>query len=270
MNTPTMRDLELLSAYLDRELNQAEKTRLIARIVKEPALARALEDLRQTRSMLRQTPRRKAPRNFTLTPKMVGIRPPTPRVVPALSWASALATLMFIFTLGYNFLASGGLSAAAPRAVDSTGLAQAPAATQPPATEPPATQAPVAPSFLQAPTPTPFTVVSTVAPELQPRGTPSGKTGIVQTTPTGISGIQGMGSGLAGTDTPTLEPSRTVTNEPTLQAASGANPSEPSPPVSRLPLPWAYIWLGLAALLVGAALLIRWLNRLAFERKTKR
>ncbi len=122
MSTPSFRDIELLSAYLDRELSQKEKTRLVARIVKEPELARALEDMRQTRSMLRQTPHRKAPRNFTLTPKMAGIRPPVPRVVPALSWASAVAMLLFICTLGYNFLTVGGsLSAAAPRAADNYG-----------------------------------------------------------------------------------------------------------------------------------------------------
>lgn len=278
MSTPTMRDLELLSAYLDRELSQGEKTRLITRIVKEPELARALEDLRQTRSMLRRTPQRKAPRNFTLTPKMVGIRPPVPRVVPALSWASAIAALMFVCTLGYNFIAMGGaFGAASPKANDSYGIAQAPAATQAPATqppaallpatEPPATLAPILPNSAQSPTPP--VQVGTANPTQRTRGAH-----VVQATPT--PPILGQGSGGAPTATPEIfgtsliQPSETPAPSATAKAAAGENQTTAAQPPLRQTFPWAYVWLGLAVLLVGAALLIRWLNRLAFQRKTKR
>lgn len=115
MNTTTFRDLERLSAYLDGQLPQAEKTRLQSRLAADPALAAALEELRQTRTVLRRTPQRRAPRNFTLTPKMAGIRPPVPRAAPALSWASAVAMLLFVCTLGGNLLGPLSLSAAAPR-----------------------------------------------------------------------------------------------------------------------------------------------------------
>ena len=81
MTTPSRRDLEQLSAYLDGQLSQSDRARLEIRIKSDAGLAAALEELRQTRAFLRRTPQRHAPRNFTLTPGMAGIRPPVPRLV---------------------------------------------------------------------------------------------------------------------------------------------------------------------------------------------
>jgi anti-sigma factor RsiW len=114
MTTINFRDIEQLSAYLDGELSQAEKTRLESRLASDRELASALADLRQTRSILRRMPKRRAPRNFMLTPKMAGIRPPVPRAVPALSWASAVAVLLFVCTAGFNLLGKISFGAAAP------------------------------------------------------------------------------------------------------------------------------------------------------------
>ncbi|MDP2994328.1 MAG: hypothetical protein Q8N46_04310, partial [Anaerolineales bacterium] len=114
MTTPSFRDVEQLSASLDGQLSQAEKTRLEARIQLDPALAATLADLRQARAILRRTPKRRLPRNFTLTSKMAGIRPPVPRLVPAFSWASAVAMLLFVCTLGTNLLGRLSFGAAAP------------------------------------------------------------------------------------------------------------------------------------------------------------
>jgi hypothetical protein len=110
----TFRDIERLSAWLDGQLPQAEKTRLESRIGADPELAAALEEMRQARALLRRTPQRRAPRNFTLTPKMAGVRPPVPRAAPVLSWASAAAMLLFVFTLGANLLGQFSFGAAAP------------------------------------------------------------------------------------------------------------------------------------------------------------
>lgn len=114
MTTPSFRDVGQLSALLDGQLSQAENTRLEARIQSDPALASALADLRQARAILRRTPKRRLPRNFTLTPKMAGIKPPVPRTVPALGWASAVAMLLFVLTLGTNLLGKMSFGAAAP------------------------------------------------------------------------------------------------------------------------------------------------------------
>jgi hypothetical protein len=54
--------------------------------------------------MLRQLPMRKAPRNFRLTPKMVGKNPPLPRAYPAFRFTSALATILLFLSFGLNFL----------------------------------------------------------------------------------------------------------------------------------------------------------------------
>src|ERR1035437_6362001 len=128
MTPPSSRDLEQLSAYLDGQLSQSSRARLEIRIQSDPALASALEELRQTRTILRRTPQRRAPRNFTLTPGMAGIRPPVPRLVPVLSWASAVATLFFIFTLGAGLVGQLSFGVAATSAAAPMGSGAGPLA----------------------------------------------------------------------------------------------------------------------------------------------
>ncbi|HBD07338.1 MAG TPA: hypothetical protein DCZ69_03675, partial [Syntrophobacteraceae bacterium] len=113
MTSPSFRDIKQLSAYLDGQVSRSEKARLEGRIRTDPELAAALEELRQTQWLLRRTPYRRAPRNFTLTPRMVGLKAPTPRLVPALSWASVVAMLLFVCTLGTNMLGNFSFGASA-------------------------------------------------------------------------------------------------------------------------------------------------------------
>lgn len=102
--TYSFRDVEKLSAYLDGQLKPSEAARLESRLQTEPELASILKDLRQTRSLLRQLPQRRAPRNFTLTPKVVGQKPPLPRAYPTFRFATVLATLLLFFTFAANSL----------------------------------------------------------------------------------------------------------------------------------------------------------------------
>ncbi|MBT3337085.1 MAG: hypothetical protein HN855_11470 [Anaerolineae bacterium] len=106
---PSFRDLEKLSAYLDGELNASTQAKIETRLARDPNLRAALDDLRLSRAVLRRTPQRRAPRNFTLSPQMVAKRPPLPRLVPALNYASVLAALLFAFT----FLSPFGIGDAA-------------------------------------------------------------------------------------------------------------------------------------------------------------
>jgi anti-sigma factor RsiW len=224
MKSPTFRDVELLSAYLDGQLFGTERARLEARLRTEPALSAVMQDLRNTRSLLRQTPQRRIPHNFTLTPKMAGLRAPIPRAVPALSWASAVALLLFILTLGTNLLGrfsfgtSAPMMAAAPadNSRPAYGIGGGPAATEPPAALPTA----AAETMLSTPTAEANVLV---APEPAP------------TTQAGIAPIA------------------------TTKAAA-----------QPVVIPWPYIWLGLAILLIGSALLIRWLTERAFRQKTSK
>ena len=99
------RDIELLSSYLDGQLKPSDSARLEARLSSDTELRAVLSDLSSARGLLRQLPMRKAPRNFTLTPKMVGKNPPLPRSYPAFRFVTALASLLLFFTVGLNYLA---------------------------------------------------------------------------------------------------------------------------------------------------------------------
>lgn len=142
MTQPSFRDVERLSAYLDGQLPPADAARLESRLRADPELASVMKNLREARSILRQLPARKASRSFTLTPKMVGRKPPMPRAYPLLRLASAAALLLLFCTFALNAvtLAPG---AAAPQAIyDGIGGGEPDAA---------ATEAPLQPEALQAP-----------------------------------------------------------------------------------------------------------------------
>ena len=145
------RDVELLSAYLDGQLKPSDSARLEARLKTDSELVSVMDDLRAARNLLRRLPQRRAPRNFTLTPKMVGKNPPMPRAYPLFRFATTIATLLLFFTFGLNFLApqmavepvgmggGGGsdlFAEQAPAAAESAAT-EAPAATELPATEAP-------------------------------------------------------------------------------------------------------------------------------------
>ena len=112
----SFRDIELLSAYLDGQLDPSEIARLESRVSLDPALASALDDLRVARKVLRQTPKRRAPRNFTLTRKMVGLNPPLPRAYPTFRLASAFAAFLFFITFAFNIISPRAQFSAAPAA----------------------------------------------------------------------------------------------------------------------------------------------------------
>lgn len=103
-----MRDWEALSAYLDNQLKPKDRVHLESLLAQSPELRSAFEELRRTRAVLRSQKRLRAPRNFTLTAEMAGIRrgiPPGARPInssyPVLRLASVLATIFFIFiTIG--------------------------------------------------------------------------------------------------------------------------------------------------------------------------
>jgi hypothetical protein len=120
------RDWESLSAYLDRRLKPKEVANLEARLSADPALSAALGEMQRTRDALRGLPRLRAPRNFTLTPQMVGQRSalrarPSGRLAPVFGFASALATFILILVVVGDLL---GILAPAAQPV-----AQAPAPT---------------------------------------------------------------------------------------------------------------------------------------------
>jgi hypothetical protein len=112
------RDIELLSAYLDRQLDSNKRSRLEARLRGDVGLRAALEDLQRTRALLRSLPRMKAPRSFMLTPQMVSkyqAKTTAPRrIYPLFQFASALASLLLVVVLLGDFLGFGAAPAVLP------------------------------------------------------------------------------------------------------------------------------------------------------------
>jgi len=132
------REIELLSSYLDGQLNASESTRLESRLTSDRELASVLFDLRAARGILRSLPARKAPRNFTLTRKMVALKPPLPRAYPIFRFSTAFATILLMISFAANLLTPQfRFAASAPQAVFGAGGGSA------------ATEAPVPAPFLE-------------------------------------------------------------------------------------------------------------------------
>jgi len=101
------RDWETISAYMDGQLPPKKLTRFESRLSQEPALQVALDELLTARYVLQNTPRLRPPKNFFLTLEMVGKPRRLPRLAPAFGWASALASLLFVFVMIGGLLNTG-------------------------------------------------------------------------------------------------------------------------------------------------------------------
>lgn len=115
------RDVEQLSALLDGQISPSDAARLRTRLASEPLLTSTLEALRESRMLLRRLPHRRAPRNFLLTRKMVGQKPPLPRSYPVFRFATALATILFALSSVTSQVGKMAASAPAPAAYGSGG-----------------------------------------------------------------------------------------------------------------------------------------------------
>ena len=151
------RDIELISAYLDGELKPSELAKMETRLESDPELESEMRSMRATRTMLRKLPTRKAPRNFTLTRKMVGQNPPLPRTYPIFRLATVVATLLFFFSIGINSFSTQLASQQFVFGIgggggggDSEVLAEQAAPAMEPAMEEPAAPAPVEETELYA------------------------------------------------------------------------------------------------------------------------
>ncbi|MEK6255883.1 MAG: hypothetical protein N2C13_01025 [Chloroflexota bacterium] len=124
MEDRTNKELEMLSAYLDGELSDQDNKGIQARIQANAELNAALENLRKTRALLRQTPLAKAPRNFTLTPEMVGSRSTAGRLFGTMRFVSAMAMILFAVVVVGDLLTNSGREAVFSTAMSSTDSAE--------------------------------------------------------------------------------------------------------------------------------------------------
>jgi hypothetical protein len=123
-------DLELLSAYIDRQLGAGERAALERRLSQEPLLRGVLDELRATVTLLHDLEPLKPPRSFTIA---------APASAPRRFWAfpwpaisSALVALICLLTFGYALIRSSGVSAPAAAPAPAA-LEQAAAPTAAPA-----------------------------------------------------------------------------------------------------------------------------------------
>lgn len=126
-------DFDQLSAYLDNQLSAKEKLALEARLLVEPELKATLRQLRVQTRALRDLPKVKTPRNFTLTVKQAeAIRPPRrsffETLFPAFRLATSLSATAFVVLLTVSVLNVGMLAPAQTASVPLE--AEAPAETQ--------------------------------------------------------------------------------------------------------------------------------------------
>ncbi|MBL8091728.1 MAG: hypothetical protein KF758_09605 [Anaerolineales bacterium] len=139
------RDIENLSAYLDGQLSDSDSKRLQARLESDAELDSVLRDLSSARNILKALPKRKAPKNFTLTRKMVGLKPPLPRTYPLFRLATIFATLFLVFSFSVNAL-SPYVSFSAPEFAFGVGGGGGGGAAAPAAEEQPMTMMESAPA----------------------------------------------------------------------------------------------------------------------------
>jgi hypothetical protein len=289
----TIRDWEALSAYLDNQLKPKDRVRLESRLEQSPELRSALEELRRTRAVLRSQRRLRAPRNFTLTPEMAGVRlgfrpgaRPISSSYPVLRLASVLATIFFIFItigdLAVRMAAPAPMTVAvsqdqpvmAPFGMGGGGggaeVPPAPAAVEEPVMEAPA---PAEEALQAAPAPTQALLAEGEAFSAMASAVPDEKAVVV--TPLSLVGTPSLSGtpSLPGTPTPAeaakLLAPEAAEPQDAAQAMENVAPAEPAErqttPTSQLtwqPL-LRIIQVLLAVLAIGAGLAALYLRRSA-------
>ena len=217
--------------------------RLEARIGSDAGLKAALEDLRETRTLLRRLPQRRAPRNFRLAPGMAGIRPPAPRAYPVFRFATAIATLLFLASVAVNALApvASGHLAAAP--VPAFGMGGAGGGA-------PESSAPAAPAATEAPLQAPFAALA---------ATPTAE---------GTAAAD-MATSQANLTIQTQDAARSLASGPSTEAGKAAPiqpPTAPQPAGQPVPA----TWVAMLGLLMIVFAVIAWLLRANSDRRVRR
>lgn len=108
-------DFIRLSAYLDNQLAAADRVALEVQLARDPELKAALRDLRLQVRALRALPRRRVPRNFTLTPaqaEQLRRRSPLAGLFPAFRLATSLSAAAFAIVTALAVLRPAALPVA--------------------------------------------------------------------------------------------------------------------------------------------------------------
>ncbi|MCL4506143.1 MAG: hypothetical protein M1140_09005 [Chloroflexi bacterium] len=269
---------ELISAYLDGQLDERSRQAFEARINRDPALRRRVDATRARVPAARKLPAVSVPRNFILSSNASPARQPARAPAGARMWwrfGSALAAAIFVAAIGLDML--GGLqvtqpmmsaapkpaptmaaqvaskvekATAAPALADRAG-GQSPAATAPAATA--AVTPRVQIQSAMATTPTEEAAAAAAAPAPQ----------AAAQTPTAAAELSTVATSTPDAETPAPKVfSLRAAPEPTETPTA-----EPAPPTAMRPVeqpaqaPWWRIVAGLALLVAVGAGIMGWLRR---------
>lgn len=112
------RDYELISAYLDDQIDLKQKKAVELRLTQDAQFKLAYEQLSETRKLLRSQPKLRAPRNYTLSPYTVSTLQPAARVFrpfpSLLRTVSALVSVFFVVLFGLNWFSAGRMMSSVP------------------------------------------------------------------------------------------------------------------------------------------------------------
>ncbi|KAA3654727.1 MAG: hypothetical protein DWQ04_34170 [Chloroflexi bacterium] len=101
---------EQITAYVDGELSPRERQHFEQLMADDPGLQAEVADLQQFKQNLRQLPRRRVPRNFTLDPARYQMpqRQPLLQLYPAMRVATVLTAVFLIIAVSAELLTFGG------------------------------------------------------------------------------------------------------------------------------------------------------------------
>ena len=102
MKFKSFRHIKKISSYLDGKVSNSEKRQIADNISKDQQSQEIFNQLEQVKFLLSKTPKLKVPRNFQLTEKMVGMKPPIPRSVPIFRMASVAAALVLMVSFAIS------------------------------------------------------------------------------------------------------------------------------------------------------------------------
>ena len=95
----SQKEWEQISEYLDGQMTSRQKTDFENRLLSLPILKSGLEEMRLTQNLLRSTPRRKIPHNFTLTRAQIQETRKTGSLFQVFGFSSALSFVLLILSL---------------------------------------------------------------------------------------------------------------------------------------------------------------------------
>lgn len=106
------RDWKQISDYFDPRIASAEKAKISARRQEDPVFEQSLEEVQYIRYLLASLPKKRAPRNFTLSAETVKAPRKALWLQPALSFVSVAAMLALVTLFSFNFLNVGKINQA--------------------------------------------------------------------------------------------------------------------------------------------------------------